>query len=75
LLSAMQAPRWCTRTNTVQPAKPDNRHFREYPLTGHAADMPKSTRMTQSGPGCDRAVVANSNGVRVSILCRIIERE
>jgi hypothetical protein len=26
----------------LQPAKPDNRHFRDYPLTGHAADMPKS---------------------------------
>jgi len=23
-----------------------NRHFRDYPVTGHAADMPKSTRMT-----------------------------
>jgi hypothetical protein len=35
----------------LQPAKkPDNRHFRDYPLTGHAADMPKSTRMTQGGP-------------------------
>jgi hypothetical protein len=22
-------------------AKPDNRHFRDYPLTGRAADMPK----------------------------------
>jgi hypothetical protein len=32
----------------LQPAKPDNRHFRDYPLTGHAADMRKSTRMTQS---------------------------
>jgi hypothetical protein len=30
----------------LQPAKPDNRHFRDCPLTGHAADMPKSTRMT-----------------------------
>jgi transposase len=27
---------------------PDNRHFRDYPLTGHDADMPKSTRMTRS---------------------------
>ena len=24
-----------------------NRHFRDYPLTGHDADMPKSTQMTQ----------------------------
>jgi len=24
-------------------------YFRDYPLIGHAADMPKSTRMTQSG--------------------------
>src|ERR1700676_2875430 len=30
----------------LQPAKPDNRHFRDYPLTGHAAGMSKSTRMT-----------------------------
>ena len=27
-------------------AKPDNRHFRDYSLIGHAANMPKSTRMT-----------------------------
>jgi hypothetical protein len=26
-----------------------NRHFRDYPLTGHAAGTPKSTLMTQSG--------------------------
>jgi len=25
---------------------PDSRHFRGYPLSGHAADIPKSTRMT-----------------------------
>jgi len=29
--------------------KPDNRHFRDYPLTGHDADTPKSTRMTHLG--------------------------
>jgi hypothetical protein len=27
-----------------QPAKPDNRLFRDYPLTGHGANMPKSSR-------------------------------
>jgi hypothetical protein len=27
-------------------AKPDDRHFRDCPLTGHAGEMPKSTRMT-----------------------------
>src|SRR5205807_6232482 len=26
----------------------DHRHFRDYPLTGHDADMPKSTHMTQA---------------------------
>ncbi len=36
---------------SLQPPKLDNRHFRDYPVTGHAADMPKSTRMTQSGHG------------------------
>src|ERR1700730_2021906 len=30
----------------LQPAKPPNRHFRDYLLTGHAADMPKSTVLT-----------------------------
>jgi hypothetical protein len=35
----------------LQPAKLDNRDFRDYPVTGHAADMPKSTRMTRSGHG------------------------
>jgi hypothetical protein len=29
----------------LQPAKSNNRNFRDYPVTGHAADMPKSTRM------------------------------
>jgi hypothetical protein len=28
---------------------PDNRHFRDYPVTGNAAGMPKSTRMTHFG--------------------------
>src|ERR1700694_1887631 len=28
--------------------KPDNRHFRDYPVTGHAVDTPKLTRTTQS---------------------------
>jgi hypothetical protein len=28
--------------------EPGNRHFRNYPRTGHDADMPKSTRVTQS---------------------------
>jgi hypothetical protein len=27
-------------TSKPMPSKPDNRHFRDYPLTGHAADMP-----------------------------------
>src|SRR5260370_42594044 len=27
----------------------NNLHFRDYPLTGHAADTPKSTRMTPNG--------------------------
>jgi hypothetical protein len=27
-------------------APPDNRHFRDLPVTGHATDVPKSTRMT-----------------------------
>jgi hypothetical protein len=26
--------------------KTDKEYFRDYPLTGHAADMPKSTRMS-----------------------------
>src|SRR5260370_41720749 len=46
-----EAPVWAleSRPNRcLQPTKPDNRHFRDYPLTRHAADMPKSTLMTQS---------------------------
>jgi hypothetical protein len=31
----------------LRPAKADNPQFRDYPITEHAADMPKSTRMTQ----------------------------
>jgi uncharacterized protein (DUF1330 family) len=31
---------------TPSTGKTDHRHFRDYPLTGHDADMPKSTRMT-----------------------------
>src|SRR3984893_17552057 len=33
----------------LQPAKPDNRHFRDYPPTGRDANMPKSTQMTRTG--------------------------
>src|SRR6266849_10739330 len=28
-------------------AKPNDRHFRDYPLTGHVPDITKPTRMTQ----------------------------
>jgi hypothetical protein len=34
----------------LQSAKPDKRHFRGYPVTGHAADMPNSARKTRTGP-------------------------
>src|SRR5260221_7619207 len=58
------APVWAleSRPNRcLQPTKSDNRHFRDYPSTGHAADMPKSTLMTQSAadqrvPGTPGAV-------------------
>jgi hypothetical protein len=32
-----------------RPTKPDSQHFRDYPITRHAADTPKSTRMTHLG--------------------------
>src|ERR1700730_1187365 len=35
----------------LQPTKPDNRRFRDYPVTGHATDVPKSTRMVESRCG------------------------
>src|SRR5260370_38088202 len=43
-----EAPVWTleSRPNPcVEPVNPDTRHFRDYPLTGHAADIPRSTRM------------------------------
>jgi len=41
-------PKEChIQTDAFNWQKPDNRHFRDQPLTGHAADMPKSTQMTQ----------------------------
>ena len=30
------------------PAKPDKPQFRDYPVIGHAADMPKLTQMTKA---------------------------
>jgi hypothetical protein len=42
------------QTDGLRPAKPEIRHFRDYPPTRHDADMPKSTRMTQNGPPSDR---------------------
>jgi hypothetical protein len=45
--------------NHVEPTpstgKPDHPHFRDYPLTGHDADMPKPTRMTHIGLGAVEA--------------------
>ena len=38
--------------------KPDNRHFRDFPLTGRTADMPKSPLMTVNGPFFDRVAVS-----------------
>jgi len=35
-----------SRPKAKPTAKPDNRHFRDDPLSGPAADMPKSTKMT-----------------------------
>jgi hypothetical protein len=44
--------RW-TNQSTSKPVpstdETDNRYFRNYPVTGLIADMPKSTRTTQSG--------------------------
>ncbi len=33
-----------------------NRHFRNYPLTGHIADIAQTTRMTPSGHWCHRSL-------------------
>jgi hypothetical protein len=41
----------------LQQAKPDNRRFRDYPLTGHARGMPKPTRLTRSGLVIAEAIV------------------
>ena len=50
----IRGPGWAleSRPNRcLQPAKPGQPHFRDLPLTGRGADMPKSTRMTRSGTG------------------------
>jgi hypothetical protein len=47
-------------------AKPDNRHFRDYPLTGRAANMPKSTKMTQSSLSKALARLISCLSVRLS---------
>jgi hypothetical protein len=47
-------------------AKPDNRHFRDYLLTGRAADMPKSTKMTQSSLSKALARLISCLSVRLS---------
>jgi hypothetical protein len=36
----------------LQPAKPDYRRFRDYPLTGHAGGMPKPTRLDPKWTVC-----------------------
>src|ERR1700676_3264419 len=35
-------------------------HFRDYLLTGHAPDMPKSTRMTHNGLSCSGSLRRSS---------------
>ena len=48
----IRGSRWSLQSGSdryLQPSKPDNLHFRDYPVTGHAADMPRLTRMTQTG--------------------------
>jgi hypothetical protein len=48
----IRAPVWTLEsrpTRCLQPAKPETRYFRDYPVSGHIPDMPKSTRMTHFG--------------------------
>ena len=42
------------RTDAFKRQNADNRHFRDFPLTGRTVDMPKSALMTVNGPFFDR---------------------